>query len=598
MTSWGVRSLTRIGIGLIGALALVGDISGQPVPIAPPPEVPAAPTEPAADLGARIDVNPLSAPDPSSVGTLYDGDGGLGVEMWRGSRRELVERLIPLLPAPSESPVAQALTRRLLLTAAAVPAGQAGAKSLVHLRLERLAALGASEAAVALARLAPPALQDAALARLEIDARWAMGDDIEACLLARRQLRRDDNPYWLKASLVCHARAGDQQQIALSLSLARDQGIDDGPFFALAEALLGAELKLGAAARLEPLHMALARQFKQYPAGDAATAANAPAVLAALARSPGGAAALAGTSGAPQVRDALGAPGDAAAHLIAAERAEALGALSPAELAKIYSEARFTDQERQGMLSAEVSARANALYYQVALAQPVPLARAEALRRAWVSGRERGFFGTAARANLAAARQLTPAPELSFIATAAIRALLTAGDADAARPWHAHLTARPAGLDAQIDAAAAEVWPLMTVAGQTGPWDNAAFRRWLAIASRGDGAQPAAKAALLLALAEALGQTIPRETWDEFYGVAPVGEDQPPAAGVLRGLREAAAGKRKGETVLFALIALGPRGPARATAATLAAVIEGLGAVGLAAEARQVALEAMLARGL
>ena len=55
---------------------------------------------------------------------------------------------------------------------------------------------------------------------------------------------------------------------------------------------------------------------------------------------------------------------------------------------------------------------------------------------------------------------------------------------------------------------------------------------------------------------------------------------------------------RGGETVLLALLALGEAGPARADPLVLAAVLPALSAVGLEREARALAIEAAIARGL
>ena len=72
-------------------------------------------------------------------------------------------------------------------------------------------------------------------------------------------------------------------------------------------------------------------------------------------------------------------------------------------------------------------------------------------------------------------------------------------------------------------------------------------------------------------------------------------ETYAPSPALWRGLRRAAAAGAVGETVLMALLALGEPGPAGANATTLGAVVEALGAGGLEAEARALALEAVLA---
>jgi hypothetical protein len=62
----------------------------------------------------------------------------------------------------------------------------------------------------------------------------------------------------------------------------------------------------------------------------------------------------------------------------------------------------------------------------------------------------------------------------------------------------------------------------------------------------------------------------------------------------LIALTRTAQERRVGETVLNALVALGPGGPTRAQGQTVARVVKALMAVGLRNEARAIATEAVL----
>ena len=62
-------------------------------------------------------------------------------------------------------------------------------------------------------------------------------------------------------------------------------------------------------------------------------------------------------------------------------------------------------------------------------------------------------------------------------------------------------------------------------------------------------------------------------------------------------LRNAAAARRVGETVLFSLIALGDRGPGLSDPAALAEALAALRQIGLQADARALAIDAALANG-
>ena len=87
---------------------------GQPVVLTTPtlltPEPGGeAPPEPGEEAGNAvpspegIEVNRLAEIDPDAVGTLDPKDGGFGPDLWRGSERRTVERLLPRLPGAGRS---------------------------------------------------------------------------------------------------------------------------------------------------------------------------------------------------------------------------------------------------------------------------------------------------------------------------------------------------------------------------------------------------------------------------------------------------------------------------------------------------------------
>ena len=124
--------------------------------------------------------------------------------MWVGTGRDLVERLLPRLPATSIFPTARKLTRRLLLTAATPPAGSAKA-SLIALRSERLMAMGDIAAAGALVDASPDRQSNADLTRINVERRLLEGDVAGACNLAGRV--GETSVYWQRIRIFCHAIA-------------------------------------------------------------------------------------------------------------------------------------------------------------------------------------------------------------------------------------------------------------------------------------------------------------------------------------------------------------------------------------------------------
>ncbi len=538
-----------------------------------------------ADEGA-IQITTLGAVDPSSIGLLDESEGGFGIDMWLGTERALVERLLPRLPVGTLSRPMQDLARRLLLSTARVPAGNAIAPSLLGLRVERLSAAGDTVAVNELLRLAPARLQDRAFARARIDGQLLAGNHAEACAAYKALVGEDpDNLYWLKGLTFCKALNGDHAAVRFAVDLLHEIGQDeDTAFLSLIASLSGdAEAQVASLVDPLPLHLAML-QVARLPVPANAVPGAPPAILRAIAKAP---------NAALEVR------------LAAAERAEAAGALSAEALAEIYKGVLFTPSEISAALSLareEPGPRANALLYQAGQIQRIPVLRAQALQLAWQLGHEQGRFGTAARVNREATLDIEPAPDLAWFAANAVRALLAAGEAKAAFRWFRLAQQMAAPSEPEAAMAVLEVWPLMFLAKPSlgKGWNPETTLLWWA--ALGEMAVPDeerhARAALVFTLLEAFDLELPDAAWSSLLDSSLTETAYVPSTPLWRNLGAASLGGRTGETVLLSLLVLGEGGPTGAHPRILAEVIGALRAVGLEQEARGLALEAALAMPL
>jgi len=572
------------------SLIPVSPATGQPeVPqpeTAPsqPPDPAAGPTAPtsseATSTADTITIGQLAAPDPASIGLMTERDGGLGVEMWRGTPRALVELLLPRLPVGHGSAALTALARRLLLSTATPPAGPGG-ENLLELRIERLAAMGDLDSVTALLRQVPESDASDMIARADIERRWLVGDFAGACAIASDMLDADGGNEWLAAMAFCQVLDQRPETAQLAVSLLREEGMDDPAFFTLIDALTGnSENRLESLARPTPLHLAMLRAARQAVPDDALDGSD-PAMLAAIARAPNASVEL---------------------RLAAAERAQALGTLPARDLGQVYVNVPFTAEERANALAIAERlepAKANALLYQVAQIEAVPTARAEALATAWSIAWNSDRYPTVARVNRGATLDLEPVPELVWIAADAGRALLLTGDVDQAYRWMelARQQATPANPDAVK--AVIDLWPLLQLADWQGrlPWSPEVLGHWWDATQDQDMVTRIERGTILFTLFEALGYDIPRPLWLPLLGGPVLEPAEVPRSGLWQALEDAAAGGRQGEVVLLGLILVGQNGPAGTNLKVLHDVVRGLRAVGLDRAAREIALEAAVAHG-
>lgn len=570
-----------------------------PVPLTPrrdlsTPVVPRAPGQdkaPAAPLIPAIQIENLDRVDPDSAGVLDPSHGGFGTDMWDGTPRKMIQSLVPKIPANLRSPTLRSLARRLLLSAAELPAKSGASdgdgksdRSLLIQRVERLQALGYFGPATELIRIAPNRASDLTLLRLQVENMLLANDLAGACGEAKRDSGRLVNAYWQRVSIFCQLLAGNSEAAVLGANLLAESNASDDPtFFALVDRLAGrVEVSITSLPKPTALHLAMLRSANLNIPEDVLTADSLP-ILQTVGVSPN-------------------AP--TAVRLQAAERTARVGAIPAARLAQIYNSVEFSADEFENALSIAAeqrTARGRALLFRAAQVQTVPTAKATVIQKAFDLAREQGHLAMAVRLYQPLIKRLKVTGKLSWFAGTAARALLASGDSKAARPWMVQLDKR-ARRNKGARRQRAGLWVLsLLAAGDDDRVDidkQELMAAWLADQRRKDSENAESKAALALALLDALGTVPPAEYWQRILG-APHREQMtlPPAA-YRFALRHAASNGRRGEVVLLLLLMVG-EGEFNATSTEiLRDAILALRSIGLLKEATDLALEVALASDL
>ena len=597
---------------------------GPPIRLEPPPrrkrtELPAKP-EPAAEIPApvessaqpvfgrtgAVEVDTLDTVDPDSVGLLDPSQGGFGADLWKGTDKALVERLLPKLATATPSRFSRELTLKLLLSRAPAPQGAApgatpgaaqgatktapGSRSLLTLRVERLLALAEVESAVKLLRLAPAETAGEAHARVEVDSLFYQNDNPGACTKVRGFVRQYRGGFWQQANAFCLALAGDHARSSMVADILREREADIGSaFFTLVDALGGDERAV-VDSLPEPgaLRLAMMRAANRRLPDDA-IASGRPDVLRAVSLSPNA---------------------DLALRLDAAERAFAVGALSIAELTELYGAVEFGPEQLASPLTAAEAAwgpRARALLLRAAASADQGTARAEILRRAWDLSREKGGHAIMLGASVPVVAAIEPAAELIWFAADAARTLFGAGMTAEAMAWY-RLAESDSQANDEARGVADALWPLAQIADDKDElaWRSDGLAAWHAAMKRsdGDGAPARRRSLMVYSVLQALGEPVGRDEWTGLLGAtATTGADPDiarvpaPDAALWHALGQAAEQRQLGLTVLLTLLALGEGGAGAAHPLTVTKAIVALESVGLGREARGLALEAVSGTG-
>lgn len=534
---------------------------------------------------AGIQVGALGSVSDTTQGLLSDAQGGYGDQMWQGgSDAAALAGELGKLPVDTGSPVMADMTRRLLLTGAQPPQGAAqaspGTVSVQGARLEKLVEMG-DVASVLTLSADSSAANDPHIAIARARAALASGDHEAACALVPAMPVGDDPSqaqaaaFGLELTTFCQIVKGQKDQANLSLDLAREEGLDDPLFFALAsKAAAGITLKPGTPSRVDEIDYALIG-LANGPLPVNIVDIAAPSLMGALANRTD-----------LKIDQRIGA----------AERAVSNGVMAGTDLAQLYQSVPLGAADfaalKQGH-PAQTGGLLRALYYQAIINETDLAARADLLAGGLIATGKAGGYQPFVQAVLPVLQGFAPSSTYTRLAPVAARAFLYAGDLPDAQNWYGVLKNGGPSLGRDLR----ELGALLHVADASmQPFDAGIESADIGADVHSDIPDNVAFAVLEAELLNALGMSgIPAlsnaslNPGDALNGVAPdrTAPQLPSSVSPTGSL---------GETVLVSLIALGRGGPTSAAPPVVSQAVAVLKAVGLENDARRVAAEALLAR--
>lgn len=387
--------------------------------------VPAKPTVLGKDRVDAVMVAPLGSSEGAAVGTLDDSNGGLGAGIWSGTDRGTAESLLSEAPIANPQKMLRDLGRRLLLTKADAPVGAAD-HAFITARIRKLLEAGFIDEAGALAAEAS-LKDDEDFARAQADALLYANRSDLVCTDATSTRLSSSEPFWIELRAYCYAVAGDGDTLDLTRSVMDAQGLTDPAFNILLDDVRNQKKRdPGDITAPTSLHLFLLRQTGQK-------------ISPALAQQLGPAASLL------SMRDAKNS---ADARLAAAENALATGAITPEELTMLASAQMFAADQLSHALDTASNMpflAGQALLRQAAMRENDPSRKVQLVYQALLTGEQKGMLAIAATLQHAPAASIKPIPAMRPMADMFARALMLAGDADAAERWYAILDPKTDG---------------------------------------------------------------------------------------------------------------------------------------------------------
>ena len=541
---------------------------------------------PADPPGRRGDISVESATlgeiDADSVGLLDADKGGLGTAMWRGTERRVVERLLPIVPGTLKSATLRKLAIRLLLSRASAPPGKSGEKSLLAIRVERLVALGDQSGAIALLQAGPPPAGNEVMNRAEVETRFNNNDNAGACTRVREASAAFTGAYWQKAMAYCLALSGEFERASMVSDILRESAEAEGDdlFYALLDTLGGE-----GGPTVDSLPNPTGLQVSMLRAANVKLPAD-----------------VIDTERLALLRTAAFSPNaELDVRLQAAERLVVYRAVEPGEIADLYNSVPFTKDELADPLRFAKQSwgpRGRALLIRAVTLTSEPRAKAKLLKRAWVLAREQGGVETLLWASKPALMSLKPVDALIDEARDIAWGLFATGQHARGMEWF-NLAVANSQANPRAARAVNTLWPVAQLADTKGEmiWDETQLDLWWNDLNKAQPKAARATATMVYSLLESLGKQVSGAAWSKLVGRPGARATQAPDAALWKALGDASENGRVGETVLYALIALGAGGEDARSPISVGAVVGALRKVGLEAEARGIALEAAIAAG-
>lgn len=532
-----------------------------------------------------LESSELTPLDPGAIGMLSEARAGYPATLWVGSRPAHVISLITGMPGGTQFPAANAMARKVLLSAAPLPEDDMvtfGVEPYLYARLERLYAMGDLGSALFLFEQIPRLERSPRIARLMVDAYLLDGDFETSCALAEAGQRDEGTAPWLKIAAVCRALKHDPAAARLMLSLLQEENEADPAFANLLEDVVARVADAPApggeapgagdapsgevpsfferspylASELTPLHVALLKLFGAGADVDLSSGAPSNLVLAALAR----------WAGLPLET-----------KMKVADLALSRGVLDQVFLSDLAAAYNFDPEDKENPYLLDYQTwglKGDALFYALSLEARDPPDAVRFVREGWARARAAGRAPFIAPLYQRALRRIPADSSRLQFAPDAVRIYLLNGDFIRALGWYNVAMDAAAAGDPEATRILVEAWPLMVTQDTTGaiPFSPDILDLWNQSLALLPAAERERRRAYFQSALSALG--------------IPAAAAPPPASPL--------AGASLGETVLQCLAALGRGGP---DPGSLRDIIIALNAAGLEAEARALALETLLAQG-
>ena len=177
--------------------------------------------------------------DVNTIGTMTEDDGGLGYDMWAGSKRNIIQDYLKNIPINKQSDLAIELFKKILLSNADVPESEKDNVDLLLIRINKLIELGDFDNAKSLIDLISEIDNEEILIK-KTEINLSLNNFDLVCLdIEKNRTKYKKNLFWRKVEIFCQILNGETNKANLALSLLKEEkNFNDQSFLKIIDSLV------------------------------------------------------------------------------------------------------------------------------------------------------------------------------------------------------------------------------------------------------------------------------------------------------------------------------------------------------------------------
>ena len=517
--------------------------------------------------------------DVNTIGTMTKDDGGLGYDMWAGSKRNIVQDYLKNIPINKQSDLAIELFKKILLSNADVPESEKDNVDFLLIRINKLIELGDFDNAKSLIDLISEIDNEEILIK-KTEINLSLNNFDLVCLdIEKNRTKYKKNLFWRKVEIFCQILNGETNKANLALSLLKEEkNFNDENFLKIIDSLVyKEEINNESLDDLSLLNLAMTR-IANINIKESYILKEDPLLLSMIYRM-------------PNVPIKL--------RIEAIEKSKKLLNLPTETIEEIYNSYDVKEKDKKISLDDNIllGFETQAILFQMAIAEDNKEEKAKIIKKSLELALINGNYKLISELNLNSLLEIKPSKKLSWFANQAVKSLLISNKIDVAIEWY-EILKKEKDKNIELFNNFVELWPLIeffNLKDKENKYENISQIAILKTINKFKSKNENLKFNTLgFYILETFGVKINPEFWLINLNNQEIELKEIPNSSLISLLKYSTEKKKVGETILLILMALDDKNFNQLHPFFLQIVITSLNQIGLGEKAFDLVIETII----